>query len=30
VDLAFEIERDLLGGWGLTVRAIRAANAAAV
>jgi len=29
VDLAFEIERDFLGGWGLTVRGIRAAGAAA-
>jgi len=29
VDLAFEIERDFLGGWGLTVRACRACTAAA-
>lgn len=29
VDLAFEIERDWMGGWGLTVRACRAASAAA-
>jgi single-stranded-DNA-specific exonuclease len=27
VDLAFEIERDFLGGWGLTVKACRAAEA---
>ena len=26
VDIAFEIERDLSGGWGLTVRACRAAQ----
>jgi single-stranded-DNA-specific exonuclease len=29
VDLAFEIERDFFGAWGLTVKAIRAAGAAA-
>ncbi|HVV47244.1 MAG TPA: hypothetical protein VHC72_18660, partial [Bryobacteraceae bacterium] len=29
VDIAFEIERDLLGGWGLTLRACRAYEAAA-
>jgi single-stranded-DNA-specific exonuclease len=29
VDVAFEIERDLFGGWGLTVRACRASSAAA-
>ncbi len=27
VDIAFEIERDWFGGWGLTVRACRAATA---
>lgn len=29
VDVAFEIERDWMGGWGLTVRACRAADLAA-
>jgi single-stranded-DNA-specific exonuclease len=29
VDIAFEIERDWFGGWGLTVRACRACAAAA-
>jgi hypothetical protein len=28
VDVAFEIERDWFGGWGLTVRACRACEAA--
>jgi single-stranded-DNA-specific exonuclease len=28
VDIAFEIERDWLGGWGLTLRACRASEAA--
>jgi hypothetical protein len=29
VDIAFEIERDWFGGWGLTVRVCRACAAAA-
>jgi hypothetical protein len=28
VDIAFEIERDWFGGWGLTVRACRVAETA--
>jgi hypothetical protein len=28
VDVAFEIERDWSGGWGLTLRACRACDAA--
>jgi hypothetical protein len=29
VDLAFEIERDWMGGWGLTAKACRACDGAA-
>ena len=29
VDIAFEIERDLFGQWGVTVRACRACDAVA-